>query len=135
MSITLAVGSTAVELSPDLYWSDEFSWSPVTQSTERSITGALVVQVAAMTGGRPITLGPEDDGSAWMPRSAVEQLRNWADGAGTVMTLTLRGQVRDVIFRHHDGPAIEARPIAHFADANATDPYLCTLRLTEITEI
>lgn len=132
MSITLEVGATVVALHADLLWSDEFSWSPVEQSTERTITGALIVSSAARQAGRPITLQPEDDSSAWMTRALVEQLRNWSEGVGQVMVLTLRGQVRNVVFRHHEPPALEANPVTHFADATDADPYRVTLRLTEI---
>lgn len=134
MSIILNVDETSVVLHPDLKWSDEFSWAPVEQSAERTVTGALIVQVAARTGGRPITLEPEDDNSAWMRRSVVEQLRNWAAAPGQEMELTLRGTTRTVIFRHQDGAGLEAQPVVHFADADvsSSDFYRVTLRLMEI---
>lgn len=132
MSITLNDGVTTVTLHPDLYWSDEMNWQPVEQSVERTITGALIVDVAVRQAGRPVTLEPEDDTSAWMPRSTVETLRNWAAAAGKSMTLTLRGTNRTVMFRHHDGPALEAMPVQHFNDVQSGDFYRCTLRFMEI---
>lgn len=130
--ILLTNGATVVELHPDLMWSDEFTWQPVQQVAERTITGALVVMPSAMTGGRPITLEPEDDDSAWMPRATIEQLRNWAADAGITLTLTLRGTERQVVFRHHDGLGLEARPVVHFSEMDSTDHYHATLRLMEI---
>ena len=78
MTITLTnlTTSATLTLNPDLKWTDENNWNPVEQTAERTITGALVVQVGAMVAGRPITLEPEDDESAWMSRADVEQLRN-----------------------------------------------------------
>lgn len=131
-AITLGVGGTVVTLHPDLYWSDEHDWHPVEQTAQRTITGALVVSTHQRTGGRPITLQPIDEASAWMPRSTVEQLRNWASVAGQEMTLTLRGIARDVIFRHHEGAGLEAVPIVHFDEPEATDWYRVTLRLMEV---
>lgn len=131
-AITLAVGGTSVTLHPDLYWSDENDWHPVEQSAQRTITGALVVSTHQRVGGRPITLQPIDDASAWMPRATVEQLRNWAAVAGQELTLTLHGVARNVIFRHHDGAAVEATPIVHFDEMESTDWYAVTLRLMEI---
>lgn len=131
MSITLAADTTTLTLHKDLYWSDEYNWAPVGQTVERGITGALIVQSSGMTAGRPITLEPEDDESAWMPRSAVEQLRNWAAVPGKQMTLTLRGTARTVIFRHQDG-GIDARPVIHYDTPITTDWYLVTIRLMEI---
>ncbi|CAG2126919.1 hypothetical protein LMG31506_00238 [Cupriavidus yeoncheonensis] len=132
MSITLAVGTTVVALSPDLYWSDENNWAPVEQTAQRTITGALIVSAATRQGGRPITLEPSDDESGWMTRAVIDQLRNWAAVAGQQMVLTLRGQDRTVIFRHHDGAGIEAHPVVHYSDVVDGDFYLATVRLMEI---
>lgn len=131
MSITLTVGATSLALHPDLYWSDENNWHPVEQVVERSVTGALIVQSAARTDskGRPITLAPIDEQSAWMTRAAVLQLRNWAAVAGQVLTLTLMGATYEVMFRHQDGAAIEATPVVHFNSVANEDFYRVTIRL------
>jgi hypothetical protein len=130
--ITLSDGTTVVTLHPDLFWSDEMSWQPVEQKTERTITGALVVQTGTRIAGRPITLEPEADNSAWMHRSVVEQLRNWASVPGKTLTLNLRSESIDVIFRHQDNTAFEARPVLHYSDVQATDWYRCVIRLMTI---
>lgn len=132
MSITLAVGATSVDLSSDLYWSDENNWAPVEQTAQRTITGALIISAATRIAGRPITLEPADDASGWMSRAVIDQLRNWAAVAGQQMTLTLRGTDRTVIFRHHDGAGLEAHPVVHYSDVVSADWYLATLRLMEI---
>lgn len=132
MSIELSNGTQTIELHPDLLWADEFGWQPVEQSVERTITGALVVMPALRVGGRPITLQPEDDTSGWMTRDTIEQLRNWAAGPGSQFVLTLRGTPRNVVFRHQDGPGLDAKPVVHFSDMDIGDFYLATLRFTEI---
>ena len=132
MTISLSVGLTTVPLNPDLFWVDENNWHPVEQTSERSVTGALVVQSATRVAGRPITLQPEDDSSGATSLAHLEQLRNWAAVPGQQMTLTLRGASRTVIFRHHDGLAIEARPWVHRRDVQSDDWYLATLRLMEL---
>lgn len=129
--ITLADANTVITLDPDLKWSDEDNWHPVQQSVQRTLSGALSVQAAQMVKGRPITLEPENDSSAWMRSSVVAQLRNWAAVPGKTMTLTLRGQTRTVMFRHQDG-GFEARPVVHYRDRVDTDFYLCVIRLMEI---
>jgi hypothetical protein len=129
--ITLTYGPTTLELDPDLLWADEFSWHPVEQAQERSITGALIVQVASRTGGRPITLETEDERSAWMTRATVQLLQTWAAMPGVTLQLSIRGESRAVIFRHQDG-AMDAKPLLHFADPDAGDFYLVTLRFMEI---
>lgn len=132
MSITLSYQNTTVELHPDLYWSDESAWKPVEQTVQRTITGALILQVAGRTGGRPITLQPEDESSAWVTRSVVDQLGNWAEVPGRTLVLTLRGTSRNVVFRHQDGNVLEAVPVVHFSDVQQADWYRLTVRLMEI---
>ena len=132
MSITLSDGTTTLPLHPDLYWSDEHNWFPVEQTTQRTITGALIVSVATRLAGRPVTLQPEDDSSAWTPRADLDQPRQWAAGAGRVLQLTLRGSTRDVMFRHQDNNAVEATPVQHLNDTQPGDWFLVTVRLMEI---
>ena len=131
MSITLTDGTTTLDLNPDLRWTDEDNWHPVQQAVQRTLTGALDIQSAAMIKGRPITLEPENDDSAWTTSSDVVQLRNWAAVPGQVLTLTLRGVSQSVIFRHQDG-GLEARPVVHYRDRQTSDFYLVTVRLMEI---
>lgn len=130
--ITLQYESTTLTLHPDLFWDDENDWHPVVQSAQRSITGAMIVSAKALTGGRPITLRPIDDSSAWMSRSTLDVLRSWAAAPGRTMTLTLRGASRSVIFRHHDGAGVEASPLVHYSDVDGADYYSITLRFMEI---
>lgn len=130
--ITLSDGTTTLTLHPDLLWSDENNWHPVEQTVQRTITGAVIVSVGARIKGRSITLQPEDQSSAWMSRTTIEALRNWAAVPGKQMTLTLRGIAYSVIFRHHDGQAVDATPIIHYNDVEASDWYSITLRFMEV---
>lgn len=132
MSITLSDGTTTVILHPDLLWSDENNWHPVEQTVQRTITGGMIVSAAARVAGRPITLEPENDQSAWMPLDKVTALRNWAAVPGKELTLTLRSVTYTVLFRHQDGSGLEARPVVHYNDVVSTDWYLCVVRLMEI---
>lgn len=131
MSITLADGTTTLELNPDLLWSDEFTWNPVAQTADRGITGSYIIHSAGMQSGRPITLEPEDDSSAWMTRDQVDVLRNWAAVPGLTLTLTLRGESREVIFRHQDG-GLSAQPRIHYREPVGSDFYMVTIRLMEV---
>lgn len=128
---TLTVGGTTVSFTDDLIWADEFAWAPVEQSVDRTITGALIVQTAARTAGRPITLAAEDDFSGWITRAALDQFKAWAAVPGQQMTLVYRGASRTVIWRHQD-TAIDAAPVVFYADVQAGDYYRATLRFMEI---
>lgn len=131
--IVLHDGTTGITLNPDLFWTDENDWHPVEQTTERTITGALVVQASSRINGRPITLEPEDENSGWMNRTTINALRNWAAVPGKVMTLTIHDTDRTVMFRHQDGEGVSARPVVHYSDVVAGDYYRCTLRFMEVT--
>jgi hypothetical protein len=132
MSITLSVDLTTIELPPDLHWSDE-AWSPVVQSADHGLDGALIVQSAARLAGRPITLAPFNGEGAWMPRATVDQLLAWQAMAGLQLTLTMRSVARSVMFRHQDGQAVELSPLWHFSDdPDPDDLYVATLRFMEL---
>jgi hypothetical protein len=130
--ISLSYSGITLFLNPDLYWADEFEWNPVEQTAERSITGALIVQSGMLISGKPITLQPIDESSAWTPLSDVSILQTWASIPGLEMVLNLRGVDRNVIFRHEDRDAMVAKPVVHFSTVDTTDNYLVNLKFTEV---
>lgn len=108
---------------PDMIWSDEFSWRPVVQRTERTLTGKLVVEEAALHKGRPITLS-----DTWITRSTLQQLQILASAPANTHTLTLQGQAYTVAWRHSE-QALTAEPIKPVTDPDGDDLYSLTLRL------
>lgn len=134
MSITLThptagAGSTPLVLTlpPDLIWTDELAWARAEMATERSISGALVVDYAQRTNdGRPMTLAGGDD-HAWCSRATLLTLRAWADEPMLLLTLQRNGTTYTVIFDIEDG-AIEEMPIVPFSDPEAADMHRVTLR-------
>lgn len=129
--ISISFQATTIDLPADLLWDDEFSWRPVEQRVEPTITGALIVQSATRLAGRPVTLRSGPD-FAWLTRAKLETLLAWADAPGRVMSLTIRGTARDVIFRHQDGRPIEAEMILYHASPTADDFYVATIRLQQV---
>jgi hypothetical protein len=132
MITTLSDGTTTVVLPADLYWSDEATWTPVEQSVERTIAGAIVIDAGTKVGGRPITLAPYDDQSAWMQNADLDQLRVWAQVPLKVLTLNRGGTIYSVMFRHQD-QALDVRPVVFYSDADSTDNSLVTIRLMDVT--
>ncbi len=132
MSCTLTYGATVLDLPEDLLWTNEFRWSRVSQSVERSVTGALLVDVSTRTGGRQITLAGQED-SAWILRSGLETLQAWAALPGQQFTLIHNGVARTVIFDHgtaEESNAIkQVQPVVDFSDPEPTD-YYCSLELS-----
>lgn len=132
MTTTLSDGITTVTLPDDLDWTDEFAWTPVQQTVEQSVTGALLVQTGTAQAGRPITLQGADD-RAWLRGyAAAAQIDTWSHVAGKQLTLVLRGAARTVIFRHHEAPAFEAREIFGEVPGSETQQFNITLKLMEI---
>jgi hypothetical protein len=116
-----------IAIPDDLLWSDEFDWTPLEVSVERTLTGVNLIQTGTKTGGRNITLvGGADYG--WASRATVDALLAKLT-ATAAMTLTLPGnRVFSVLWRHTDGP-IEARPVIDYNAPDAADFYTLTLRL------
>lgn len=132
MTIELTNGDVTLELSDRLDWQDEFAWSPVEQATSYSTKGSLLVDVAVKKAGRPITLvGTET--AAWMLRGKCITLQSWADIPGLQLNLTLRGQMRTVIFDHAKG-GFSAHPVWKLLDGehDADTLYLPTFRFVEV---
>lgn len=134
MTTLLTYDGDSVDLS-ELVWEDEMAWSGgVRQTVERSVTGALLIQIAQATGGRPVTLSASDD-AGWLTRSAVQMLKAWEAMPGIVMQLQIGGVSRSVMWRIEDErTAVEARPLIEFGAAEVADDdrYVCTLKLMEV---
>lgn len=128
----------AVELPPDMRWLDEYAWLPTASQVEVACNGALWVEESAQLAGRPITLESGTDGStqhwALATRATVDALRAMAamvHVAPQVLVLE-DGRSFNVRFRHHDGIAVEARPVRHIVPHQADDLYHITLRLMQV---
>lgn len=128
--VTLAQDLT---LHHDLLWIDEHNWSPAVQNVSYSLTGALILETAARQAGRPITLQAPDASMAWHVRSVVDQLFAWAATPGQQFLLALDdARAFNVVFRHQDGTAIEAKPVRGMATFDADDYWQVSLKLMEI---
>lgn len=116
---------------PDLIWVDEFDWTPVVQSVETTLTGAIVVETATRQAGRMITLQGGTD-SGWASRALVKSLYTKAQTAALLMTLTLDDARTFMVIFRQDATPIEARPIIDYRNPGDADFYQLTLRLLEI---
>ena len=124
--ITLA----GIELPDDLDWEDEFGWEPVGQVITPTLSGAIVVEEAVQSEGRPITL--RSDGEAWVRRSIVLELQALAAVQSLRMQLHLNGRIFTVIWRRESGGGFEAKQLYRIADPDTQTPYEITLRLLEV---
>ncbi len=120
-----------VVLPDGLVWTDEFAAQAVAQTVRRTLDGSLVVFYGQTSGGLPITLESEPD-AGWVTRAQVEAVKLLADSPGGVFILELRGQANQVMFRHQDPPAFEAKPLVSLANPQPGDFYLATLKLMTV---
>lgn len=130
---TISDGSTTITFASGVQWNEEFTWSTVTQTAERTIGGALVLDNQTKTGGCPMTLQSFDEGSGWMLKSSIDKFKEWAQTSGQELTLVWNGQTYTVTMRHYEAPALEVVPVVFFDDPGSTDFYTMTLRLVDIT--
>ena len=120
-----------MQLPADLLWLDEWTAARVVQTVRRTLDGALVVFYGQVTGGLPITLESQAD-AGWLTGSQVGGPCPTGGQSGGLYTLTLRGQTWRVMFRHHEAPAFEARPLVPLANPQPGDFYLATIKLMTV---
>lgn len=122
-----------ITLPGDLYWEDEFQWSPVIRTTGWGLSGAPITQVAVKQSGRPITLVAQNGvlGYVWLDRATLIALKALSEAPTWAGTLTFAdGRTFAVIFRE-DGLTAES-VIPHAAESEpalAAQPYTFTLKL------
>lgn len=118
-------------ISDDFEWIDEFGWSPLVDSSETSLTGAVIVERAERQAGRPITLAGGD--GVWMTRAKLAPLLALANGAVDEATLTLYdSRTFAVAFDHSSGPAVTAEPL-YRETAPGADQLMTNITIKLIT--
>jgi hypothetical protein len=120
----------AIAIPEDVWWQDEFAWTPVEQATDRGLTGALIIDQGVKLGGRPITL-ISNAGGGWVPRSTVLALQAQRAVPATTYTLTL-ADGRSFTVAHDQEREFAADPIRPALDMHANSKYRITLPLIEI---
>ena len=124
-----------ITLPDDLLWINEFDWNPVAQSTERSLSGALLVQEGQLSQGRSVVLSGNGE-AGWVSRLTVKNLYALSKAANKTMSLTLPDSRQfSVIFDRANGSGVETRQLIPFAYPDDDDLYLVTLRLLTVEPV
>lgn len=134
MTTTISDGITVLTLPDTLLRTDEFSWSPISQSATRTLDGGLWIDQSVATVGEPITLqGGRDSGDVHgeMTRSDLAALAALLNQPGVHLQLTFRGTTYDVVPRH-DATALDAVDVFQVSDPQPTDWVIPTIRLMTI---
>ena len=131
----MAITLDTVTLPQGCVWRDEFDWTPVTQATAYSLTGALIVEQAEKQAGRPITLVGGKN-FTWLTRTEVAALKALLD-AGEEMTLTLHDSRTFTVLPAGDEP-LTVTPLPRVLDSGFANPsssawyVLESLKLIEV---
>ena len=127
----MAITLNGVALSGSLQWTDKRAYSPVAQEVLTTLGGNPVVYSKSLQGNRPITLEAKED-TGWLYHEAVESLLAMAAVPGAVYTLNFHGEVFNVMFAHHEGPAIDLLPLQPRAVPEPDDYYIGTIKLITV---
>lgn len=98
-------------LLPDsLQWIDRYAYVPVTQTVVQTLAGTPVVFGYAQVSGWPLTLVAEVD-VTWLDLATVEALVAMASQTGVLFPLVWENITYTVLFRHHEPPALNIKPL------------------------
>lgn len=87
-----------LDLTPDLLWIDEYTWTPISQQEDVMSDGAVVVQAETQQTGRSISLLGGDT-YGYVKKSVVDLLQAKAEDPGKLMQLVLNdGRTFQVVF-------------------------------------
>ena len=100
-------------------WTNRYSWTPVKQETEYSITGSLVVQEGVKLRGRPI------EHKISMQGTTLDALYAYLTTQSN-MNLTLGSE--SFVVRWDQSAPIESEPYVEYADPALEDWYRVTLK-------
>ncbi|MBF0380686.1 MAG: hypothetical protein HQL69_06695 [Magnetococcales bacterium] len=95
---------------PDsIQWIDRYKISPINQTVFHTLAGNPVVFSSKVT-GISMTLAAEGD-TTWLDQDSVDQLKDMAAQQGAIYPLIWEEFSCNVIFRHHEPPAISLTPL------------------------
>jgi hypothetical protein len=133
MANTLSKGSTVLALPGNLMPSDEWrNWSPMVQSTEYSLSGAIVIESAEKQAGAPLTL-EGGDRWVWLTGAQCDAIDALLADISEPLTLTLHdGVARTVLPRIEDGKKpLRRTPVPMLAGSGLADPTSATKYVIE----
>ena len=119
------------QLPETLYWENEQAWKPWAASHQRAVNGALDIQIAALSYGRPITLA-----GGVITRAELATLRILLETApDTSRVLTLNdGTTHDVVIDLTAG-GVEAEQFFQNKNPGADEPYRLKIHLITVEPV
>ncbi|WP_281645563.1 hypothetical protein [Parendozoicomonas sp. Alg238-R29] len=122
-----------IELPADLDWQNEFDWSPIAQNTDRSASGANIIQQTRRHYGQPVELS---SGRDWdVDRAKVIAVKQLEESALPVKLTLADGRVLFCVFDRAGGIPVDAKSMWAWRNGEALPddhPYSLTVRLLTI---
>ena len=124
-----------LNLPNDLFWEDEFSWSPTVSEHSYALDGTLIVEQATKRAGRPISLLAPPN-MAWVSRATLEKLHEWVSLKNTRFKLVFEYPADkrefDVIFDHSGDGALSGSPVKGFPAHDKGDWFVAGMKFIEV---
>lgn len=120
-----------IELPGDMRWTDRY-WTPFEQTEARTITGNLIIEPMAKTGGRPVTLDGLPSGDwkgAWITAASLATLYGKLTAGYEMQLLMSSGESMTVTWRV---PGIEVQEVDEQYPPIPTARYCVRLNLQEV---
>lgn len=120
-----------VTLDPNLIWADRYNFTPVAQSTHRTLSGNLVIFPVSIVEGQVITLEATEN-AGWFTGAMVTSLKSFANVAGASYVLDFHGEIHNVIFNHEVEPVVSFTGLRPIEPQGIADPFSGVLNLLTI---
>jgi hypothetical protein len=127
----MAIKLNGVALSGSLQWTDRLAYSSVAQEVLVTLGGNPVIYAKGLQGNRPITLVATED-TGWITRAMMEHVVGLASIPGGVYTLEIHGESFNVVFAHHEPPAVDLVPLQPRAVPVPEDYFTGTLKFITV---
>ena len=121
----------SVTLNPNMVWAERFGYSPVIQEVQTTLDGNPVIYTRTRSAGMPITLVALDD-QGWLTKEMADAVNLLAQDPSTLLPLTIGADVFNVVFRHHESPAVALRPLITRAVPLPGDYFVGEIKLMTV---
>lgn len=119
-----------ISLGYDLIWTDRHNSTSVLQTVITTVGAGQNVYAQPMSIGRPVTL-VANESQGWIASTVIPQLKYLATLPGEVLDFNFHNlEMFQVMFRHHEPPALELRPLIEGAELGVW--FIGTIKLFSV---
>jgi hypothetical protein len=126
----MAIILGGITLNPNMVWVDRHTYSPVLQEVKLTLGGVPVIYSASQSAGRPITLTAYSD-QGWLTKTMADAVFALSQSA-VQTTITIGAETFNVVFRHHDSPAVTLAPLLPRAVPLPEDYFVGEIKMMTI---